>query len=58
MDGGLINIVHLLVDLSTHKFHHESLLFDLDLTGAVNLVDTVQVHYPHLHIVADVVLSE
>ena len=58
MDGGLIHVVDLLVDLSTHEFHHESLLFDLDFTGAVNLVDTVQVHDPHLHIVAEVVLSE
>ena len=58
MDGGLIHIVDLLVDLNTHEFHNESLLFDLDLTGAVKLVDTVQVHDSHLHIVADVVLSE
>ena len=58
MDSGLIYIVDFFVDLSTHEFHHESLLFDLDLTGAVKLVDTVQVNYFHLYFVADVVHSE
>ena len=58
VNGGLVHVVDLLVDLEPQQLHHEGPLLGPDLVGAAELVDAVQVHRPHPHAVADVVAAQ
>ena len=58
VDGGLVHVVDLLVDLGAQELHHKVTLLVPDLVGPVELVDTVQVHGPHPDAVTDVVLTQ
>ena len=58
VDGGLVHVVDLLGDLDAQKLHHKVLLLFTDLTGPVQLVDTVQVHCPHSDAVTNVIFAQ